>query len=125
MAAPTLSDFRTRYPAFSAVADATVTYWLDEGVGQVAHWREADQFMGALAYAAHKLAEQGMGTGGAIPAGVTSFKSGTFSAGVSDAQASRTGFHDTVYGRDFLHLARRSFAGPRTAVIPSVGGLEG
>lgn len=117
---PTLSDFRTRYPAFAAVADGTVTYWLDEGIAEVAAWNEADQPRGALAYAAHKLAEQGMGTAAGAPQGVTSFKSGTFDASISDQAANRTGFKATIYGREFLELARRSFGGPRLAWTPSV-----
>lgn len=116
--APTIADFRARYPAFDAVADASVTYWLAEGFAEVAAWAEADQPRGALAYAAHKLAEQG--TGGALPNGVTGFKSGTFDAQISDSVAKRTGFHATVYGREFLDLARRSFAGPRLAHTPTV-----
>lgn len=114
--APTVTDFRTRYPAFAAVADATVQIWLDEGFAEVAAWSDADQPRGALAYAAHRLAEQGIG--GATPQGVTGFKSGTFSAQVSDAAANRTGFNATIYGREFLALARRSFAGPRLAWTP-------
>jgi hypothetical protein len=112
--APTVTDFRTRYPAFAAVADATVTYWLTEGFAEVASWADADQPRAAMAYAAHKLAVQA----GAVPEGVTNFKSGTFSASFSDAQASRTGFAATIYGREYLDLARRSFAGPRLAWTP-------
>lgn len=122
MATPTLSDFRTRYPAFAAVADATVEYWLGEGVAAVIAWPEDDQAKGAMAYAAHRMAEQGLDGSG--PAGVTSFKSGTFSASVSEAAANRTGLHSTLYGREFIQLARRAgLAGPRTAVIPNVPGI--
>jgi hypothetical protein len=122
MATPTISDLRTRYPAFADVADATITYWLGEGETAVSAWPEADQANGIMAYAAHRMAEQGLGAG-ATPQGVTAFKSGTFSASVSEQAANRTGLHSTIYGREFLALARRTFAGPRTAVIPSVGGL--
>ena len=114
--APTIADFRARYPAFAAVADASVTYWLTEGFAEVSAWADADQPRGAMAYAAHKLAEQG--NGGATAQGVTGFKSGTFSASISEAAANRTGFHATIYGREFLDLARRSFAGPRLAWTP-------
>ena len=116
--APTIADFRARYPAFAAVADASVQIWLDEGFAEVTTWADADQPRAALAYAAHKLAEQG--AGGATTAGVTSFKSGTFSASMSEAQANRTGYAATVYGREFLDLARRSFAGPRMAWTPTL-----
>lgn len=115
---PQLTAFRTRYPAFAAVPDATVQYWLDEALDAVTAWDTTAQNKGALAYAAHRMAEQGLDGSG--PAGVTSFKSGTFSASVSEAAANRTGLHSTVYGREFITLARANFAGPRTAVIPNV-----
>lgn len=111
---PFLTAFRARYPAFAAVGDATVQVWLDEGFSEVISWAGADQPRAAMAYAAHKLAVQV----GAVPEGVTSFKSGTFSASFSDAQASRTGFAATIYGREYLDLARRNFAGPRLAWMP-------
>lgn len=114
-----LSAFRRRFAAFAAIADADVQYWLDEGIGEVAAWNTDDQPRATLLYAAHKLAEQGLGAN-ALPGGVTSFKSGTFSASISDAQAMRTGFDSTVYGREYLQLARRSFGGPRLAWTPNV-----
>jgi hypothetical protein len=114
---PTLADFRTRYPAFDAVADATVEAFLDDGDAETAAWPDADRSRAVMLYAAHQLASQGLGTG-AIVAGVTSFKSGTFSATLSDAAASRTGFSATSYGRDYLDLMRRNFAGPRLAWTP-------
>ena len=114
--APTIADFRTRYPAFAAVADSSVQYWLTEGFAEVSAWADADQPRGAMAYAAHKLA----GQTGEAPEGVTGFKSGTFSAQLSEQAANRTGFHATVYGREFLTLARRQFAGPRLAHTPPV-----
>jgi hypothetical protein len=49
---------------------------------------------------------------------VTSFKSGTFSASLSDAAASRTGYDATAYGRDFLLLRRRNFTGMMPAWNP-------
>lgn len=112
-----LPDFRNRYPGFAAVADASVSLWLDEGALEVAAWPILAQDRAAMLYAAHNLAAQGLGAG-AIPAGVTSFKSGTFSATVSDSAAGRTGFASTVYGREYLALARRHFAGPRLAWTP-------
>jgi hypothetical protein len=115
--APTLADFRTRYPAFDAVADGTVQVWLDEGDAETVTWPDADRFRAVMLYAAHKLSASGLGQG-AVAAGVTSFKSGTFSASVSDAAASRTGFAATPYGRDYLELMRRIFGGARLAWTP-------
>lgn len=112
-----LASFRMRFPAFASVSDGQIAYWVAVGGTATASWSEADQSTGRLLYAAHNLASQGLGTG-AIPAGVTSFKSGTFSATVSDGLASKTGFAATSYGRDYLALARRNFAGPRLAWTP-------
>lgn len=115
--APTLSEFRALYPAFDTVADATVQAWLDKGETETSAWPDADRDDGIMLFAAHKLTTQGLGRQ-AIPAGVTSFKSGTFSATVSDGIASKTGFSATSYGRDYLALARRHFGGPRLAWTP-------
>jgi hypothetical protein len=35
LAPPALSDFRAEYPAFSGVADETVTYWLNRATSEV------------------------------------------------------------------------------------------
>ena len=115
--APTPADLKARYPAFAAVADATVRVWLDDAATDCALFPEDVRARAEMAYAAHKLAAQGLGTG-AIPAGVTSFKSGTFSATVSDGIASLTGFNSTTYGREFTALRRAYFSGPIMAWTP-------
>jgi len=114
---PTIEEFRARFPEFADVEDTTVLLWLIEGAEEGAAWSEATRDRGAMLYAAHWLVERGHGTGG-IPAGVTSFKSGTFSATMNDAAASRVGFNSTSYGREYLRLMRRNFAGPRLAWNP-------
>lgn len=116
--APTAATLKARYPAFAAVADATVDYWLAEAAEDCASWPESLRARGEMALAAHKMAELGI-VAGAVPAGVTSFKSGTFSASVADGVASRTGYNATVYGREFSQLARNLFGGPRLAWQPS------
>lgn len=115
--APTPANLKARYPAFASVADATVTYWLDEAAEDCANWADALRARGEMALAAHRMAEQGIVTG-AVPAGVTAFKSGTFSASVSDGVAARTGYDATIYGREFKQLARNLFGGPRLAWQP-------
>lgn len=114
---PTAANLKARFPAFAAVADASVEYWIDEGDEQTGRWPETGRDKAVMAYAAHRMAEQGMGQG-VVPAGVTSFKSGTFSATVSDAVAGLTGFDATVYGREFVSLRRRAFFGPVMAWTP-------
>lgn len=115
--APTLSDFRTRYPVFASVADATTQVWLDEGDTEAAGFPEDVRARAVMLYAAHNLAMQGQGVA-AMPVGATSFKSGTFSASVSDRVATRTGFYATTYGQDYLALARRDLGTPRLAWEP-------
>jgi hypothetical protein len=115
---PTLSEFRVKYPAFAAVADETVQAWLDEGDTETSVWPDADRAKAVMLYAAHKLTESGALTSGQSLSGVTSFKSGTFSASLSDAAASRTGYDATAYGRDFLLLRRRNFTGMMPAWNP-------
>lgn len=116
--APTPSDLRTRYPAFGTVMDATVQLWIDDaGRYADATWPELDRVAAVMAHAAHKMAEIGLGQS-AVPLGLTSFKSGTFSASVSDKTASATGFDSTVYGREFKTLRDRLFRGLRLAWTP-------
>jgi hypothetical protein len=114
---PTSATLKARYPAFVTVADATVETWLAEAAEDCANWSESLRARGEMALAAHKMAELGIVTG-LIPAGVTSFKSGTFSATVSDKAASASGYDATVYGREFKQLARALFGGPRLAWSP-------
>lgn len=114
---PTASELKTRFPAFAGVADAAVNYWIDEGDTDTETWPEAIRARAVMAYAAHKLAESGALTS-TVPQGLTSFKSGTFSATVSDSLASLTGFDATVYGREFIALRRTAFSGPIMAWNP-------
>lgn len=108
-----LGMFRLRYPAFAAVSDGDVSFRLYEALSVVGdNWQTADQEPARAAWAAHQLTAMGVG---ASMQGVTSFKSGTFSASLSDAAASRTGYAATQYGRDYLDLMRRNFAGPISA----------
>lgn len=114
-ASETLALFRLRYPAFASAADGEIGYWLAGAVASIgANWPADAQAAARLAMAAHNLAS----ATATIPAGVTSFKSGTFSATLSDSAASRTGYSATVYGREYLDLMRRHFAGPISAWTP-------
>lgn len=113
-----LALFRLRYPAFVAVSDGLISYRLYESLSAVDDgWPTEAQSEARTAWAAHKMAEQGLGTN-ASAQGVTAFKSGTFSASVSEAQANRTGFDATIYGREYLDLAKRHFGTPILAWNP-------
>ena len=111
---PTAANLKARYPAFAAVADVTVDYWIEDGERFVTtSWAVGDYAPALMAYAAHRMALEGLGTGSAvgIPAGVTSFKSGTFSVGFSDTVAnaqSSGGWEATRYGVEFRVMLRRN-----------------
>lgn len=115
-----LALFRLRYAAFASIADGVIGYWLADAAGRIADpWPEDARDPAKLVLAAHMLAESGALSGNAgIPAGVTSFRSGSFSATFSDSVANRTGFSTTIYGREFLALRRRNFVGMTTAWAP-------
>ncbi len=116
---PTPADLKARWPAFAAVPDATVQYWLTDAERIVTpDWLERDYAVGLMTLAAHEMVLNGV-TGlpaSAIPAGVTSFKSGTFSATVSESVANASaagGFGATKYGQDFAIMLRRNNGMPR------------
>jgi Protein of unknown function (DUF4054) len=94
--------FASLYPDFAAQPAHMIDYWLaDAPVGT--DWIRADQ--ARMFWAAHNLSLFGAG-GGALPAGVTSFKSGTFSATLSEAQANKTGLDATKYGVEYRKIAK-------------------
>ena len=108
-----LAEFRLRFPAFAPVADATVQYWIDDQARLIgANWPAPDNDIAIITLAAHQLASFGLGQGDA-PAGVTSFRSGTFSVTMSDKAASATGYSSTIYGRQYLAMCQRLFGGIR------------
>jgi hypothetical protein len=114
--APTAATLKTRYPAFAAVADATVTYWLTDSADYCVDFADAIRARAEMALAAHRMASLGIGAG-SIAQGVTQFRSGSFSASITDAAASRTGYDATIYGREFKSLSG-AFAGPFMAWTP-------
>lgn len=111
----TLSEFRTRYPAFAAVPDATVQYWLDDAYETTEGWTCTVAAKAQMALAAHNLAQPGNGTdGGDVAAlaemGVTSFKSASMSVSLSDGVVSKRaggGYSSTRYGKDYVGYLRR------------------
>lgn len=120
---PTPADFKTRFPAFASVADATIQLLLDEAALMVDDtWvSQADFTLGRMLYAAHYLTLDGAATGGSSsteaqllgfqsirmgPLELTRFKG-------SDASAGSWG--STSYGTRFLELVRRN--SPAVAVV--------
>lgn len=117
---PGPAHFLARYPAFASVPAGTIQYWLADAERSVDEsWIEADYATALMALAAHNMAMGGLGSGaGAIPAGVTRFRSGSMDVAVSESAASASakgGYASTRYGQEFAILQRRSFGGPRLA----------
>jgi hypothetical protein len=91
---PTPTDLKLRYGAFALVEDATVQYWLTDAQRVVdTSWIEGDYAPALMAYAAHRMTEEGVtglsGGSGGIPAGVTRFRSGSMDVAFSEAAATQ------------------------------------
>lgn len=118
---PTASDLKMRYPAFAAVDDATIDYWLTDAhrfVDQT--WTEMDYAPGLIAAACHEMI--GRNVAGVtdselkalLSAGVTDFQSGGregFRVSFSDdaiKQALSSEYDATVPGQEYMRLLRRN-----------------
>lgn len=116
---PTAADLKLRFPAFAAVSNSVIEYWIADAQAVVTtDWISADYRPAIMALAAHNMARQGLGVGGigsGDMAGVTSFRSASFSvqfdAGAVKAAASG-GYGSTIYGQDFAVYLRRNNGGP-------------
>ena len=91
---PDAATLKLRYPAFAAVPDSTVEYWLTDARRTVTDsWIENDRAVAEMLLAAHNMALQGLGTAGGVVAnlaamGVTDFKSASMSVSL-DAEILR------------------------------------
>lgn len=114
---PTAADLKERFPAFAGVSDPTVQYWLTDAERTVTEDWGDDYKVGLMTLAAHEMVVACVAglPSSAIPAGVTSFRSGTFSATVSETAANASaagGFSATKYGQAFAIMLRRNRGGP-------------
>lgn len=122
---PDAAALKTRFPAFSAVGDETLTAVLTEALTYVSEdWvTQADYTQGALLYAAHLLTLDGFGTGSEAEfakAGLLGFStitSGKVSVqrdtGIGASSVSSDTLSQTQYGRRFKELQSRNIAGAR------------
>lgn len=130
--APTNAQFKARYPAFASAGDELINGVLGEAVAQVdENWLAQDIAPAIMAYAAHLLTVEGLGSNMALPNGVTVQTSGTidaiqvgdvrttFATGVARSKfmlkGDDTGLRETPFGRRFLELRRRN-ASPVIAI---------
>jgi hypothetical protein len=134
--APAPATLKARYPAFTAVDDATIQYWLTDAERFVdTSWMEGDYAPALMAMAAHSMTEQGVAgiaSGGAgVPVGVTSFKSASVSLNFSDAAVTQQvegGLQADRYGREYQDLLARNKAGGSITlggVVPCCDGYNG
>lgn len=115
-----LADFQALYPAFATLTDGPYAAWATKAEAQVGEEYGTYRQDAAELLTAHLLAMSGVGmaTGTEVlsATGATSFKSGTFSATISDsvvARRARGGFQATVWGQQFAAIRNRLFGGPR------------
>lgn len=118
---PDAAALKLRFPAFAAVGDAVIEYWLtDARLTVTDSWIEADRAPAKMALAAHNMATEGHGTAGGelgniAGLGVREFKSGAMTVVFDDATL-RTrnagGYRSTRYGVAFLAYLSRNRGGP-------------
>lgn len=121
---PTLSDFRTKFPTFAGVTDATINMAIQEASASVDQsWIEADYQPAILYLAAHILTIDGAlidalgagAAGGVMGAGlVTEAKVGDVQVKLGGAGSgsgggsSASGLGSTPYGLRYRDLLRRN-----------------
>ncbi|MFK4871662.1 DUF4054 domain-containing protein [Novosphingobium sp. ZW T3_23] len=116
----TLDQFKAQFPAFSTLTEEPYDAWATKAERRVGESYGDEQQDATELLTAHLLAINGIGlpagTGTLAATGATSFKSGTFSATLSDsvvAQRAKGGYGATTWGQQFQEIQRRLFGGPR------------
>lgn len=118
---PTSDDLILRYPAFAAVDEDVIDYWITDAQRIVTtSWTEEDYSPAILSLAAYNLALNGYGTaGGAVgdlaAMGVKSFKSASMEVSFDDSVAAKAkgGYSSNRYGVEFQAMLRRNRGGAR------------
>jgi hypothetical protein len=120
---PSASDLTDRYPEFATAPTPRIEYWITDALRTVTtSWVESDYQPAILAYAAHRLKLEGLGTsgGGAVgelgAMGVTDFKSASMSVSFDAETVRRAGdgeWSSTRYGAEFKGFLRRNNGMPR------------
>jgi hypothetical protein len=113
--APTAADLKSRFPAFAAVADDTITAALNDAARMVDEtWTEADFAPARMLYAAHVMTLDGVGkTTEAQLQGFSKLSIGPLSLERATQDAQPGELKSTSFGRSFIELRRRNRGGPR------------
>jgi len=119
---PTADQLATRYPAFAAVPPETIDVWITDASTTAVDnsWIEDDYQPAVMAFAAHQMTRLGLGEADEAEQyaqkGVTSVRSGNFSASFDKTRAAAASdgeLSSTRYGQDYERLLKRSKGGPR------------
>ena len=113
-----LADFQALYP-FPALTEAPYAAWATKAEARVGENYGDEQQDATELLTAHLLAMNSAGVTSAAATlattGATSFKSGDFSATISESVAAtkaKGGYGATPYGLQFAEIQRRLFGGP-------------
>lgn len=131
---PTPAQLKTLYPAFAAVADATVQANIDEAAKSVdTSWTETDYASGIMLLACHNMVMAGLGTGAEAEVnaqgmeGFTTIRSGQLTlqrAATSQSDEAKYGpWAGSKYGKQFFWLVRRDKPPMTVASSPAQVGL--
>lgn len=118
----TPATFKTVFPTFATVPDATIQYWMEQALGVTSAWGNDHA---TYLLTAHYLTQQGRGSGAeaelaaAGASSFTSIESGNFKLARGKAG---TGFASTSYGEQFRAIALGYVGGP---LITSTGTVRG
>jgi len=120
-----LTDFQALYP-FPALTEALYAAWATKAEARVGENYGDEQQDATELLIAHLLATNSVGITSAAATlattGATSFKSGTFSATISESVVSKRakgGLRSTIWGDQFADIQRRLFGG--TMLVGFIG----
>lgn len=124
--APTATDLRDRFPAFTEVSDAIIDTALADAARVVDDtWLSQGDFtLGRLLYAAHVLTLEGHGTGAEAElaaAGALTFeemRTGGLSLKRTGAKVASAEMPLTIYALRFREVLRRNVGGPVVGIAP-------
>lgn len=106
--APTVADFKTRFPKFAAASEPTLEAILAEVLTQIDDsWIEADYVPAILYLMAHLYVQETTGSTDR-PSIITSESLGSLSVSYG-VGASKSDYATTEYGRRFARLQRKNF----------------
>jgi hypothetical protein len=112
---PTAAEFKTRFPTFSAVADATIDAAILEASGSVDEtWIEEDYQPAIMLLAAHNLTVEGQGASNeAALSGFSSLSVGPLSISVAQGGSRELPgeIRSTSFGRRYMAILRRNHPG--------------